>query len=194
LRRDAYTQTKLFQEQMVRSYAASNGTSLVVARPGAIFGPGKDWDFGRALNVGRFNLIFAPGSRMRLIHVDNCADAIVAALDAPVTGEAIVNLVDDECPSHWTFHRAGQIAGLVKGTAIPVPYLAVLALGLAARVASKVGFAGRARLPEMLDAPRQRVRWRGLRYANTHARRLLNWQSRVTMAQAISEMAKEQAR
>ena len=134
------------------------------------------------------------GSRMRLIHVDNCADAIIAALDAPITGEAIVNLVDDECPSHWSFHRAGQRAGLVQGTAIPVPYLAVLALGLAARIASKLGFAGRARLPEMLDLPRQRVRWRGLRYANTQARSLLNWQSQVTVKQAISEMAKDQAR
>lgn len=79
LRRDAYTQTKLIQERLVSDYAAAHGIELVVVRPGAIYGPGKDWDAGTGLRAGRFDLIFAPFARMRLIHVDNCADAIDVA-------------------------------------------------------------------------------------------------------------------
>lgn len=172
LRRDAYTQTKLQQERMVRDWAREHKVPLLVARPGAIYGPGKDWDFGSAMRVGRFDLIFAPLAPMRLIHVSNCAAALVDAIEHDAPGETIVNLVDDEQPSHWRFHREAQQAGGSTGRAIPVPYLAVRAVGGLAILASRVFFAGRARLPEWLDPYRQRVRWRSLRYGNASYRRL----------------------
>lgn len=189
LRRDAYTQTKLIQERLVRDYAAQRGTGLVVVRPGAIYGPGKDWDAGRGLKAGRFDLIFAPGARMRLIHVDNCAEAIVAALTAPLDGPLIVNLIDPEQPSHWRYHRLASRAGVATGVPVPIPYVAVLGLGLAARVASKLFFRGRARLPEMLDLPRQRVRWRPLRYPGERARQALGWTPRVDLTRGVSTLA-----
>lgn len=187
LRRDAYTQTKLQQELMVRDLCHARGIPLVVARPGAIYGPGKDWDYGRAMRLGGLDLIFAPLSPMRLIHVSNCADALVAALTVPLEGEAVVNLVDDEQPSHWGFHHRARGAGAKVGLGVPVPYLAVRAVGLAAWVASKLFFKGRARLPEWLDLPRQQVRWRGLRYGNAEARRILGWKSGVTLAQGLAD-------
>ena len=171
LRRDPYTQTKLQQEQMVREFCSAKGISLAVLRPGAIYGPGKDWDFGKALSLGPFDLIFAPFSRMRLIHVRNCAAAIVAALEKPEAGETIVNLVDDEQPTHWGYHHRSRRAGAPVGLAVPIPYLAVRALGALAWGASRTFFRGRARLPEWLDLPRQEVRWRPMRYRNAEARR-----------------------
>lgn len=189
LRRDAYTQTKLLQERLVRDYAAARGIGLVVVRPGAIYGPGKDWDAGRGLKAGRFDLIFAPRARMRLVHLDNCAEAIVAALTAPLQGPLIVNLIDPEQPSHWRFHRMASRAGVATGVPVPVPYVAVLGLGLAARIASKLFFRGKARLPELLDLPRQRVRWRPLRYPAAQARAALAWTSRRDLAQGVSTLA-----
>jgi nucleoside-diphosphate-sugar epimerase len=189
LRRDAYTQTKLIQEKLVRDYAARAATELVVIRPGAIYGPGKDWDAGTGLKAGRFDLIFAPLAAMRLIHVDNCADAIVAALAAPLDGPLTVNLIDPEQPSHWRYHGLARRAGVPVGIAIPVPYIFVLALGGAARLASKLFFRGRARLPELLDPPRQRVRWRPLRYPNVRARAALGWVPRLDLAQGVATLA-----
>ena len=189
LRRDAYTQTKLIQEKLVRGSAAAKGTELVVVRPGAIYGPGKDWDAGTGLKVGRLDLIFAPLAKMRLIHVDNCADAIVAALAAPVDGPVTVNLIDPEQPSHWRYHGLAKRAGVPTGLAVPFPYIFVLALGGAARLASKLFFRGRARLPELLDPPRQRVRWRPLRYPNARARQALGWAPRLDLARGIATLA-----
>lgn len=189
LRRDAYTQTKLIQERLVRDFAASRNLPLVVARPGAIYGPGKTWDCGRGLAVGRLDLIFAPFARMRLIHVDNCAEALAAALTVPVEGELIVNLVDSEQPSHWRFHRLARRAGVPAGLGVPVPYALVLALGTAARLASRLFFKGRARLPELLDPPRQRVRWRPLRYSRARAQAILGVRQRVSLEAGIGGMA-----
>jgi nucleoside-diphosphate-sugar epimerase len=193
LRRDAYTQTKLIQERLVRQYASDRCIPLVVARPGAIYGPGKTWDYGRSLRLGRFDVVFAPLARMRLIQVDNCADALVAALTAPVERELIVNLVDAEQPSHWRYRRLARRAGAEPGIGIPVPYAFVLALGLAARVASRLFFRSRARLPELLDPPRQRVRWRPLRYSRKTAQAALAAGQRTSLVDGVSAMVRAES-
>ena len=188
LRRDPYTQTKLIQERLVRDFASKRKIALVVARPGAIYGPGKTWDYGRALAINRLDLIFAPLARMRLIHVDNCADALVAALTAPIDEELLVNLVDSEQPSHWRFHRLARRAGAAAGLGVPVPYLLVLGTGAAARLASWLFFKGRARLPEVLDPARQRVRWRPLRYARARAQQVFGLPQRISLGAGIARM------
>lgn len=193
-RRDAYTQTKLLQEEMVREYAAAHHIPLVVARPGAIYGPGKTWDYGRGLAVRGFDLIFAPLARMRLIHVDNCAAALVAALTAPIESELIVNLVDAEQPSHWRFHRLARRAGFRTGIPIPIPYFLVLMLGGSARLASQLFFNNRARLPELFDPPRQRARWRPLRYAHARFDAAFGVQQSVPLQAGIAAMASHAVR
>jgi nucleoside-diphosphate-sugar epimerase len=62
----------------------------------------------------------------------------------------------------------------------------VIALGVAARIASRLFFRGKARLPEMFDIPRQRVQWRWLRYPNRHAKQALGWAPRVTLREGIA--------
>lgn len=189
LRRDAYTQTKLIQEQMVREWCREAGIELVVVRPGAIYGPGLDWNFGAALTAGRFDFIFAPLARMRLVHVDDCAEALALAVDAPVSGERIVNVVADDQPSHWGFHRLAKRAGAQVGHAVPVPYAAVRALGGAAWLASRLFFGGKARLPELLDSPRQRARWRHLPSRADEAANALGWRSRVSFRDGVEAIA-----
>lgn len=189
LRRDAYTQTKLIQEDLVRKYAATREVSLVVARPGAIYGPGKTWDCGRSLSIGKADLIFAPLARMRLIHLDNCADALVAALSIHVENEVIVNLVDAEQPSHWRFHRLSRRHGLTRGAGLPIPYALLLALGGLARLTSGLFFRNRARLPELLDPPRQRARWRPLNYSRSRMNNVLGVKQRVSLEDGVAAMA-----
>lgn len=189
-RRDAYTQTKLLQEEMIRAHCRQHGIPLVVVRPGAIYGNGKDWDFGRAIRVGKVDLIFAPFARMRLVHVDDCARALIAAIDAPVEGETVVNLVGEDQPTHWGFHRRARRAGARVGTAIPVPYALVRALGGAAWLASRLFFRGKARLPEMLDLPRQEARWRNLRYPAAQAKSRLGWTEFTRLDEGIRSITK----
>jgi len=190
-RRDAYTQTKLLQEEMIRRHCRENGVPLVVVRPGAIYGPGKDWDFGRSIRLGRFDLIFAPFARMRLVHVEDCAQALVAALTAPVEDELVVNVVGEDQPTHWRFHRRARQAGAATGLPIPVPYALVRTLGGAAWLASRLFFGGKARLPEMLDLPRQQARWRNLRYSSRAAQADLGWRESTPLAEGIKAVADE---
>ena len=192
-RRDAYTQTKLLQEEMIRTHCREHAIPLVVVRPGAIYGPGKDWDFGRAMRLGKLDLIFAPFARMRLVHVDDCARALVAALDAAVEGELVVNVVGEDQPTHWSFHRRAKRAGARVGTAIPVPYALVRALGGAAWLASRLFFGGKARLPEMLDLPRQEARWRNLRYPAAEARSRLGWSEATPISEGVKALAQSPA-
>lgn len=184
-RRDAYTQTKLMQEAMVREHCGDHGIGLVTIRPGAIYGPGKDWDHGRAMAIGRFDLIFAPFARMRLVHVEDCARAVVNALNAPVDAELVVNVVGAEQPTHWAYHRASRRAGAKVGLPVPIPYALLRVIGWSARMTSKLGFSGRARLPELLDLPRQQARWRPLRYSGARATKELGWQEHQRVFDAL---------
>ncbi|QNN65319.1 NAD(P)-dependent oxidoreductase [Sphingomonas rhizophila] len=184
--RDAYTWTKIAQERLVADHCSERGLSLAVIRPGAIYGPGKDWDFGRALRIGPFDLILAPFSSMRLTHVENCAAAIVRALDAPIDG--VFNIVDAQAPSYGAYHRHCRRAGAPAGFGIYVPWLLVALGGLSIRAVNRLFCKGRARLPELFDYPRQVARWKPLRYSNRRAREQLGWTPAVDLDAGIAGM------
>ncbi|HMI41225.1 MAG TPA: NAD(P)-dependent oxidoreductase [Sphingomicrobium sp.] len=183
--RDPYTWAKLLQERLVVDHC-KNKLSLVVIRPGAIFGPGKHWDFGRALKLRGLDIIFAPFARMRLTNVDNCADAIVRGLECP--GGGTFNIVDSDLPTHATYHRLSRLAGASTGRAVYVPWIVVAATGLAIRAVNRLILGGRARLPEILDFPRQQARWKPLRYSNNHAILELGWRPRLSISEGVTRM------
>ncbi len=185
-RRGAYTWTKLLQEKMVIDYCGRHDAiSLVVVRPGAIFGPENDWDYGRALRVGGLDIIFAPFARMKLTYVDNCADAIVRALERPGEGGTI-NIVDCDSPTHARYHRLCRRAGAPVGRAIYIPWFVVAGGGLFIRAINRWFFSGRAKLPEILDFPRQQARWKPLRYAESNASTALEWIPSTSLVEGIS--------
>jgi 2-alkyl-3-oxoalkanoate reductase len=189
LERDPYTEAKLLQEQLVRTWCADNSVPLVVLRPGAIAGPGRTWDFGAALTLGGFSLVIAPRARLRLISVENCADAIVRAVDAPAAADTTINLVDDEVPTHAELLRLARAAGVDVGRPVPVPWTVVSALGRALRTFDAVALGGRLKLPEVLEHRRQEARWKPLRYPNDRARELLGWRSEQSIEELVNEMA-----
>lgn len=186
-RRDAYTWTKMLQEELVEKSCAQHSVPFVSIRPGAIYGPGKDWDAGSALRAGNFDLVFSPLAKMRLTHVDNCAEAITAAVGAEgVTGA--FNIVDDEQPTHARYHRVCRRAGARTGRAIYVPWWMAATAGLGVKLINSVFLKKGARLPEILDFPRQRARWRGYSYSNARAKTELGWMPRVRLEDAAAEM------
>jgi len=171
---------------MVVDHCKQHGeTTLVVIRPGAVFGPGKSWDFGRAMKLGSFDLIFSPFARMKLTYVDNCADAILRALHAPLSG-GVFNIVDSDLPTHAGFHRLCRRSGAPVGRAVFVPWVMVAMAGLGVRAVNRMFFGGRAKLPEILDYPRQQARWKPLRYDHRRAARELDWTPVVTIDQGIA--------
>jgi nucleoside-diphosphate-sugar epimerase len=193
--RDAYTATKLFQEGLVRDAFASHPERLVVLRPGMVYGPGHDWGWGTALTLGtRLGVVVAPRATMRLVYVDNCADAAVAALGAPDAGGATIDIVDDDLPTHAQFLRLGRRAGGTDRIGLRVPWPAAAGLGRLAATVDRHWFAGRARLPELLASARLAARWRPLRYDNSRAHEVLGWEPRVDLAEGVRRTVAEAPR
>jgi nucleoside-diphosphate-sugar epimerase len=186
-RRDAYTWTKMLQEDLVERTCKQHEIPFVSIRPGAIYGPGKDWDAGSALSAGKFDLLFSPLGRMRLTHVDNCADAIAAAVEAEGATGAF-NIVDDEQPTHARYHSLCRRAGAPIGRAIYIPWWLAATAGLGVKLINTAFFKKGARLPEILDYPRQRARWKGYSYSNARAKQELGWTPRVRLADAVPRM------
>lgn len=190
--RDAYTITKILQERLVSERCEDAALECIIIRPGAIYGPGKDWDYGTALSVKSLDLLFGPLAAFRLTYVDNCADAIVKAIDTDVGATRVFNIVDDDCPSLWKFHNACRREGAQAGFVLPIPWLFVAALGRAVRLMNRLAFHNRAKLPELLEYRRQQARWRPFRYSNALARNVLGWTPAVGLKEGIARtMAKK---
>jgi len=194
-RRDAYTITKILQERLVGDACRKAGTHLVVIRPGAIVGPGKDWGFGRVLKLGRWDVIFSPRATFPLTYVDHCAAAIVNALSAPVPTESVFNVVDDQLPTYGQFHRLGRRVGAADvGSALHVPWFVVSLIGGTVSLINRLLFAGRAKVPEFLDRTRQRVRWQPMSYSNRAAKEQLDWSPAVPLSEAVERTARSSRR
>ena len=186
--RDAYTMTKIAQERLVTETCAQAGVPLVVIRPGAIIGPGKSWGIGAVMKLGRFDLVYSPGARFPLTYVGNCAEAIARAIDAHVESGSVYNIVDDDLPSYGRYHRLGRRLG-AAGRALYVPWFGVAFLGAAVSLVNRIGFKGRAKLPELLDRRRQQVRWQPMSYSNRAAKRDLGWCPAVPLETAVERIA-----
>ena len=189
-KRDAYTVTKIAQERLVTEACQAAATHLVIIRPGAIVGPGKDWGFGRVMKVGRFDLVFSPGATFPLTYVSNCADSIVSALTAEIPSGSVYNIVDDQLPTYGGFHRLGRrYADGAVGRALYLPWFGVSLLGGAVSLVNRLAFGGAAKVPELLDRRRQRVRWRPMTYSNHAAKRDLGWSPAVPLDVAVRKTA-----
>ena len=62
-------------------------------------------------------------------------------------------------------------------------------VGAAAWLASKLFFGGKARLPEMLDLPRQETRWRNLRYSADQAKARLGWTEDTRLTEGVKSIS-----
>ena len=188
--RDAYAQTKIVQEQLVRDTAAAANLQLVVLRPGAIFGPGRLWNGGTALNLGGVAVAVAPRGLMKLTYVKNCADAVALAVDAPAAAGETINIVDDDLPTQREFQRGLAARRLpAPRRVVPLPYRAMRAATDLLGYANRKGFGGRARLPGVFISRRMDSQFKPLRYTNAKAKHVLGWTPRFNWRAALDDIA-----
>lgn len=179
--RDSYSATKLRQEQLFREYEQKLGLSLVVVRPGVIYGPGGGAMssrvgldvFGIFLNLGRNN-------RLPLTFVDNCAEAILAAGEAGKDGD-VYNVVDDDLPT-CSEYLALFRRDVRDVLAVPVPYPAAQLLSRAVSWYSKYS---RGQLPAVFTPYRTAATWGGNRFDNRKIKGL-GWKPRVPTQEALA--------
>jgi nucleoside-diphosphate-sugar epimerase len=181
-RYDAYGFGKLKQEELVREYGQKRSLPYVILRPGAVYGPGKPDLSGRVgINTFGFFIHLGGGNELPLTYVDNCADAIVLAGITPDVDGEIFNVVDDERMSSRKFLAAYKNAK--RSFSISVPYPVAYAFCSMWENYSK---RTRGQLPPVFNRRRCAAEWKGNRYSNEKLHRLLGWEPKVKLAEAMS--------
>ena len=180
--RDAYTYSKIVQEEVAWQAARENDLSLVVVRPGVIFGDERGILSHRiGLHLGGRLLRMGGRQRIPFVYVENCASGVVlAGLAENVEGQ-VFNLVDDELPTGRQVIRRYRQSGR-KLRVLGVPQFAI---GWLARFNEKYSRRTEGQIPEVLSHHRVQAMWKPLRYSNEKARRMLGWSPAVDLNTAF---------
>lgn len=98
---DPYAGAKRAQEAML----TGSGLPHVLARAGAVHGPGRDWSAQVGFRVGGRVVCPAAEASVPAVHVGTCARALVrlATMEVP---PAVANLIDPDPPSRAAWVRA----------------------------------------------------------------------------------------
>jgi nucleoside-diphosphate-sugar epimerase len=179
---DPYAWGKSKQDEIVLEYAESKRLPYVIVRPGVTFGPGKARIPGR-VGIDTFGVFLHLGlsNQMPLTYVENCAEAIaLAGLRPGIEGE-VINVIDDAPPKSRTFLRQYK-KRVGSFTTIPVPYRAFYFFNY---VWERYSVWSEGQVPPAFNRLTCAAYFKGNTYSNAKAKRLLSWQPRVNMADAL---------
>jgi nucleoside-diphosphate-sugar epimerase len=183
--RDDYAWTKLLQERLVRAAAAERGHELVVVRPGAVYGPGRDWQHRVGRRLGdAVVLLFGGGNQVPLTFVDNTASLIAAAGRHPAAAGRTFNAVDREPPTQRQYLARWRAGRRARTLVVPVP-LALLRLAGAGFSAAERRSAGTVSPPALLRPYVITPTLRPFRFAPSAAHEALGWEAPVPPAEAL---------
>jgi nucleoside-diphosphate-sugar epimerase len=181
-RGEAYCYAKVKQDELVTEYGRKYALPYVIVRPGAVYGPGSTGISGR-VGSGAFGIFLHLGGSnvIPFTYVDNCADAIVlAGIRAGMDGE-VVNIVDDDLPTSRRFLRLYK-KHVRSFASLPVPHAASYLLCALWEHYSKWS---EGQLPPVFNRRAWHAYWKGSRYANGKAKRLMGWVPKVTTDEGL---------
>jgi nucleoside-diphosphate-sugar epimerase len=182
--RDAYAQTKLMQEALIREFAQHQG-KVTILRPGMVYGRDALWNACLGAKSGNLWLRIGTDAILPLTYVENCATAIANAVERQQAIGETINIVDDQLPTQNVY--ASRL--LDRMTAAPrVVVINWTAMRLLARLIWQINrtlFAGRLRLPGLLIPARLHARFKPLQYSNLHAKQVLAWTPQYSLDAAL---------
>jgi len=184
--RDGYAQTKLLQENLVRQFEQNNQAKVTILRPGMIYGRESLWNAFLGVELGKNRWLKVGGQAiLPITYVENCAEAILATVSSEVAIGQTINIVDDDLPTQNQY-----IQQLLKRTDsppkfFPISWSAMKTISHVAEWIHQVILRGKGPLPGILTPARLYARFNPLKYSNTCARQLLNWQPRYTLEEAL---------
>jgi nucleoside-diphosphate-sugar epimerase len=181
-KRDVYSQTKLWQESLFRSFEMESGCELVVLRPGVIYGEGgQEFSPRVGLQVGNWLWRFGRNSNvLPLTYVKNCAEAVaMAGLSADVAG--CYNVVDDDLPTVAEYlHQYNQEVRNVRSIRVPWWLTRLLS-----KAVESYSIFSKGQLPPVLTSYKSRVLWRDTRFNNCKLKNI-GWRQTVPTADALA--------
>jgi UDP-glucose 4-epimerase len=177
---DGYARAKTLQEQLAREFAERRGWALTVLRPAVLWGRGAWGEFLVGARLGPLRAVVAPRAAIRLLYVENAADAFALAAGRRDGGERTFNLIDPPALSTWQY--AGLVGRRLGGIRVPLPY--GLGLGIA-RIAALLS-GGRGSLPYFLQPRRFEALHKPVRCNAERAQRGLGWAPRFRFEEALA--------
>jgi predicted dehydrogenase/nucleoside-diphosphate-sugar epimerase len=181
--RGHYTRAKLEAEKIVRGAVAEQGLPAVILRPGQIFGGRLPLLTGAvARRVGKIWLVLGDGQlHLPLVYVDDVVDAVTAALDGPLAGGEVIQLVD---PHGMTQNQALAVTLPGDVRIVHLPRALVFAAG---RLSEPVLAALGRKSP--VSAYRLRSALARVGFESESARDRLHWEPRVGVAEGLRRAA-----
>lgn len=177
--REIYAEMKLLQEREFRRYAAGGG-KLTLLRPGIVIGRGQLWPscLGHPLGTRVWIRMGPMHAQLPLVHVDNCAEAIAAAVMTPESAGQTLNLVDDDLPTRqeWLDRLAAREDSSRLFLTLPWTFHRRV-ISVLGRFAVKLGVRART-IPGLLSPRRLDARFKAFHYPNLKAKSALGWQPR----------------
>jgi nucleoside-diphosphate-sugar epimerase len=180
-RHEPYCYAKAKQEEILREYSQKLCIPYVIVRPGAVYGPGARQYLSPRIGIDTFGLYLHLGGRNRvpLTYIDNCAEAIVLAGITPGVDGEVFNVVDDELHrSQWFLKHYKRNVAPFRSLSVPYPLFYLFSLAW-----EKYATWSNGQLPPVFNRRRTAAYWRGNRYSNEKAKRLLGWCPRVSSAE-----------
>lgn len=184
--RDAYTQTKLIQEEVIRDFEKKYGGQIVILRPSMIYGRGYLWNAFLGSQMGKIGLLqIKTQATIPITYVENCAEAIVMATECDEAIGKVFNIVDDNLPLQTTY-----INQLIKRRFLPPRIISIHweAVDFLARIIWKGNqrlFKGRAKLPGILVPASLHARFKPFNYTNFRLKQTLGWVPRYSLEAAL---------
>lgn len=181
-RHEPYTYGKAKQDEIVFEYAEKHNLPYVIVRPSVVYGPGKRKITDR-IGTSTFGVFLHLGlnNKIPFTYIDNCAEAIVlAGLKSGVQGQ-VFNIVDDDLPTSSEFLRLYK-QKVRKFISIPVPYRVWYFFCYLWEGYSKWS---EGQLPPVFNPRTCAVYWKGNKYSNQKAKRLLGWCPKVPMKDGL---------
>ncbi len=187
--RDGYTQTKLAQEVLVRQFATETPTLLTILRPGIVYGKDHLWHGSLGVNVkDRLWVCVGDRATLPLLYVENCADAIMKAVQHPPKSRHTINLTDDDLPTQKVYRAALQQVLPNLPPKVTLPWAVVNQLS---GWAAKIPGISPANLPGLLVPARVHARFKPLAYSNTRAKQYLDWVPQFSLPEALERSISE---
>jgi 2-alkyl-3-oxoalkanoate reductase len=184
--RDEYTITKLIQERLVLEAARKNAWRWTILRPGMLFGRENLFNARVGMRIGD-NTWLRTGAWacIPLCYVENCAEAILLALEKPQASGQVLNLVDDQLPRQRRYARLIAQRCAPRPRIIPVSWTIMRTAARCAWLVNRWLLGGRAKIPGILVPSRLHARCKPLRYCNTAAKTVLGWAPRYGLTEAL---------
>jgi 2-alkyl-3-oxoalkanoate reductase len=173
-RRDDYAWTKAWQERVVRRLAREAGIETTIVRPGAVYGPERQFQqrLGRQLG-SRGVLLIGGRNRLPLSYVENTASLLAECIVHPRAAGQTFNAIDPDPPRQWSYlARWRRCNGWTW--VVPLPFVLFRGLGVG-YAALERATDGRIAAPGIVDLYGTCANFGGHRFDGSKALRVLGW-------------------